>query len=52
MTFKRHPTVSIGFGTSTSELDVDAFYKAVDGLTYGAKQTRNTVVAAAVPETS
>jgi diguanylate cyclase (GGDEF)-like protein len=50
LTFKKHPTVSIGVGTLTGDMDPDAFNAAVDRLTYRAKQTRNFVVAAVVPE--
>jgi diguanylate cyclase (GGDEF)-like protein len=48
--FKRRPTVSIGVGTLTGEIDAAAFYTAVDRLVYRAKETRNAVVAAPVPE--
>jgi diguanylate cyclase (GGDEF)-like protein len=48
--FERHPTVSVGVATLTDEMTADAFYKAVDRLIYRAKQTRNTVAAAVVPE--
>ncbi len=50
LTFKRHPTVSIGVGTLTGDMDAAAFHKAVDQLTYRAKQTRNTVVTSPIPE--
>lgn len=46
--FKRRPSVSIGVATLTGNMDADPFYKAVDRLTYRAKETRNCVVAEAV----
>jgi diguanylate cyclase (GGDEF)-like protein len=50
LSFKKHPTVSIGVGTLTEDMDAAAFNAAVDRLTYRAKEPRNTVVAATVPE--
>jgi PleD family two-component response regulator len=47
---KTLPTVSIGVGTLTGEMDAEAFYAAVDIIRGRAKVNRDEVVAAAVPE--
>ena len=44
------PTVSIGVGTLTGDMDAEAFYAAVDVIRDRAKLKRDDVVAAAVPE--
>lgn len=47
---KTPPTVSIGVGTLTGEMNAEAFYAAVDVIRGRAKETRDAVVAATVPE--
>ena len=49
--FKTRPTVSIGVGMLTVEMDADSFYAAVDRVAIRAKETgRNKVMAAAILE--
>jgi diguanylate cyclase (GGDEF)-like protein len=47
---KAPPTVSVGVGTLTRDMDAEAFYAAVDVIRGRAKVNRNEVIAAAVPE--
>jgi diguanylate cyclase (GGDEF)-like protein len=47
---KSPPTVSVGVGTLTAEMDTEAFYAAVDVIRDRAKVTRDAVVAAVIPE--
>jgi diguanylate cyclase (GGDEF)-like protein len=47
---KTRPTVSIGIGTLTGSMDAEPFYVTVDSIRGRAKETRDAVVAATVPE--
>jgi diguanylate cyclase (GGDEF)-like protein len=46
------PTVSVGVGTLTINMDTDAFYEAVDRIRARAKADRNTAIAGLVPGTA
>jgi len=48
---KSPPTVSVGVGTLTGEMDAEAFYAAVDVIRDRAKTTRDAVVADSVSAT-
>jgi diguanylate cyclase (GGDEF)-like protein len=50
LSFKTLPTVSVGVGTLTGDMDAEPFYVAADAIRDRAKATRDAVVAATVPE--
>ncbi|MFL5306347.1 MAG: GGDEF domain-containing protein [Polyangia bacterium] len=49
LNMRTRPTVSIGVGANTADIDAEPFYQAVDRVRARAKESRNLVVGAAVP---